>query len=252
MVFLVYLAPIDFWTVWVVLPLSALMCIGLVISACNATNLLDGLDGLCGGVTAIIAIGFLALSLLLEPYAPMGTRAYDLFRIAICLSMVGAILGFLPYNIPPASIFMGDAGSMLLGFFVATMMVMFCQPEGNAPGGNPRLLLAAIVVYALPIADTGLAVVRRFIAGKSIFAGDRSHLYDQLVDRGMSVKKVVVLFYILAAVAAALGIAVVATANTPLQGRHWLAICAALAVIVWVIFWKLHMIKPPPKEKNKQ
>ena len=69
--------------------------------------------------------------------------------------MAGAVLGFLPYNLPPASIFMGDAGSMLLGFFVATMMCLFCV-EGTA-----RWLVASAVVFSLPILDTGLAVVRR-------------------------------------------------------------------------------------------
>lgn len=245
MILLGQFAPESAWPLAAVLPISALMCIVLVVATCNATNLLDGLDGLCGGVTAIIAMGFLALAVLLAQYGddpavsnPLLTQDYNSLRVALCLAMAGAILGFLPYNIPPASIFMGDAGSMLLGFFVAAMMAMFCREN------TPRWLLAAIMVYSLPIADTGLAVVRRIVSGKSIFVGDRSHLYDQLVDRGMSVKKVVVLFYFLAAAAAGLGV----TLTWLLHGRQAIVVYAILAAIVWIVFWRMGMIKPPPKE----
>jgi UDP-GlcNAc:undecaprenyl-phosphate GlcNAc-1-phosphate transferase len=148
--------------------------------------------------------------------------------------MVGAVLGFLPYNLPPASIFMGDAGSMLLGFFVAAMLALFTQ-ESTA-----RWPLAAVVVFALAILDTALAVVRRLIAGKSIFAGDRSHLYDQLVDRGMSVKGVVGLFYLLATVAAVVGV----MGAIFLRVRFAAPIYLVLLIIIWVIFYKAGMLKP--------
>jgi len=221
---------------WVVVPLSVVMCLVAVIAACNATNLLDGLDGLCGGVTGIISLGFLALAVWLAMWGRYpGT---DELRVGLCLAMAGAVWGFLPYNIPPASIFMGDAGSMLLGFFVATMLALFCEE------GTSRWLLAALAVFALPILDTALAVVRRVLMGRNIFAGDRSHLYDQLVDRGMSVKQVVVLFYLLALVAAALGVSLAIW----LRGRHALIIYAVLLVGIWVAFWRLGMINPESDE----
>jgi UDP-GlcNAc:undecaprenyl-phosphate/decaprenyl-phosphate GlcNAc-1-phosphate transferase len=220
---------------YLVLPLSVIFCLMVVVAACNATNLLDGLDGLCGGVTGIIALGFLALAIWLALWNQFpGT---DELRVALCFAMAGAVLGFLPYNIPPASIFMGDAGSMLLGFFVATMMALFCQ-EGNA-----RWFIAALAVFILPILDTALAVVRRLAAGKPIFAGDRSHLYDQLVDRGMTVKQVVVLFYILAALAAAMGVVLAVFLHT----HQVIPIYIALFALVWVIFWRLGMISERPK-----
>jgi len=223
---------------WVLVPISAAMCIVLVIAACNATNLLDGLDGLCGGVTGIIALGFLALAVWLATWAHPGHENIDYIRVGLCLAMAGAVLGFLPYNIPPASIFMGDAGSMLLGFFVATSMVLFCQ-EGNA-----RWFVAAWAVFALPTADTGLAVIRRALSGKSIFAGDRSHLYDQLVDRGMSVKQVVVLFYILSVAAAVIGVVIAIT----VQGRYAVTVYAVLGVALSILFVKLGMVKPEPRK----
>jgi len=231
---------------FVLIPVSAIICFIMVIAACNAANLLDGLDGLCGGVTAIILLGFLALAVFLATYGRYGGTSLehggtDQIRIALCLAMVGAVLGFLPYNVPPASIFMGDAGSMLLGFFVATMMAMFCQE------GSLRWFVASCAVFALPILDTALAVVRRMLMGRNIFAGDRSHLYDQLVDRGMSVKKVVMLFYFLAAVAAVVGVVLAIF----LRLRYALPTYIVLLAVIWFIFYKLGMIKPPPRHPHE-
>ncbi len=221
--------------IWLVVILSAMGCLVLVVSTCNATNLLDGLDGLCGGVTAIISLGFLALAVWLASWGRFpGT---DELRVGLCMAMAGAILGFLPYNIPPASIFMGDAGSMLLGFFVATMMALFCQE------GNLRWLLAAIVIFALPIIDTSLAVVRRLRAGVSIFSGDRSHLYDQLVDRGMTVKQVVALFYVLAFASACMAVILAIELRT----RYALIIYATLFLFTWTLLWILDMTNPSQK-----
>jgi UDP-GlcNAc:undecaprenyl-phosphate GlcNAc-1-phosphate transferase len=216
----------TFGSDWVILPLSALACIVVVISACNATNLLDGLDGLCGGVTGIIALGFLALAVYLATYSNAPHEGTDEVRVCLSLAMAGAIFGFLPYNIPPASIFMGDAGSMLLGFYVATMMALFCDE------GPFRWFLASCVIFALPILDTGLAVVRRLRAGVSIFSGDRSHLYDQLVDRGMSVKQVVVLFYAMAVLTAVMGVFIAVHVRT----LYAVLLYAVLLVMIITIF----------------
>jgi len=222
---------------WIIIPASCILCIFVVICTCNATNLLDGLDGLCGGVTGIISLGFLALAVWLAMWNNF--PGIDQVRMVLCLAVAGAVLGFLPYNIPPASIFMGDAGSMMLGFFVATMMALFCL-EGNA-----RWLLASGVIFALPILDTSLAVIRRLRSGKSIFSGDRSHLYDQLVDRGMSVRQVVGLFYLLSILAAVVGV----TLSIVLRARHAIIVYVILLVMIWTIFYKLGMITPPEHGK---
>ena len=236
---LTILGPIFEWASaqppeWLILSASAVMCLMIVVGACNATNLLDGMDGLCGGVTAIIALGFLALAVWL---AMWNNTPADGIRVCLCLSMAGAVLGFLPYNLPPASIFMGDAGSMLLGFFVAMMMCLFCI-EGTA-----RWLVASAVVFSLPILDTGLAVVRRLASGKSIVSGDRSHLYDQLQDRGMTIKQVVALFYVLSSAAAIIGV----TVAIMLHLHEALPIYLVLLAAVILIFLLLGMMTPPPK-----
>ncbi len=218
---------------------SAAICVLLVIATCNATNLLDGLDGLCGGVTGIIALGFLALAVWLAMWghAPFNSE----LRVGLCLAMAAAVLGFLPYNMPPAKIFMGDSGSMLLGFFVAATMAMFCYE------GNIRWFLAACGIFALPIIDTGLAVVRRVLRRRSIFAGDRSHLYDQLVDRGMTVKRVVVLFYILAGVTAFFAVVLAIM----VRARYTAVIYAVLLAAIGFILHKMGMVTPPPRRPGR-
>lgn len=230
-------AGLDAAPGWILVPLSGVLCIVIVILTCNATNLLDGLDGLCGGVTGIIALGFLALSVWLVMFAGPGEYARYEVRVVLCLAMAGAVLGFLPYNIPPATIFMGDAGSMLLGFFVATMMALFCME------GKLRWFIAAWAVFALPTLDTGLAVVRRLLSGQSIFTGDRSHLYDQLVDRGMKVKQVVGLFYILGTVAAVVGVVLAIFVRARYAIIVYLVALAAAALL----FWRAGMVTPPSK-----
>jgi UDP-GlcNAc:undecaprenyl-phosphate GlcNAc-1-phosphate transferase len=228
-----FLAPFGLEvTDWLATVFSACLTMVVVIAACNATNLLDGLDGLAGGVTGIIALGFVALTVYLACYGHH--QDPDKFRVILCLAMAGAVLGFLPYNIHPASIFLGDAGSMLLGFFVATMIMLFGLE------GTGRWFLAACVIFGLPIIDTALAVVRRILSGMSIFAGDRSHLYDQLVDRGMSVKQVVVLFYALAVFVAVLGVGQAIF----LRARYALLMDLGILAVIAVIFAKMGMFRP--------
>ena len=160
-----------------------------VVGCCNATNLMDGLDGLCGGVTAVIGAGFLFLAVQLAMLSL--DPDWDAVRIVLALSLLGAVLGFVPYNFNPASIFMGDAGSMFLGYSCATLIILLAQEQS-------KWLLAALVMFALPILDTTLAFVRRWVNRRPLFSADRYHLHHQLVARGLSVRKTVVISYGLA------------------------------------------------------
>lgn len=134
--------------------LSIFIVIFFVVGATNSLNLLDGLDGLCAGVTAIITIAMLLLSIHLATWG--FSEVGDPVRIIICLGLVGGVCGFLPFNRYPAKIFMGDAGSMLLGFMVAALMILFAEQV-------PRWWMASIVVFGLPILDTAVALVRRLL-----------------------------------------------------------------------------------------
>src|SRR5687767_7128231 len=109
---------------WFVYLTSCALVVALVVFCCNATNLMDGLDGLCGGVTAIIAAGFLFLAVHLAMYGGGPGTNWDALRVVLGLSLLGAVLAFVPFNFNPASIFMGDAGSMFLGFACALMIIL--------------------------------------------------------------------------------------------------------------------------------
>jgi len=200
-----------------------------VVGATNSLNLLDGLDGLCAGVTAIITIAMLLLSVHLATWG--ASEIGDPVRIIICLGLVGAVCGFLPFNRYPAKIFMGDAGSMLLGFMVAAMMILFAEEI-------PRWWMASIVVFGLPILDTAVALVRRFLNHRPLFVSDRGHIYDQMVDRGIPLKKTVAICYMLAAVYAAIGFVM-----SQIRTRYAAVVYTAVFVISGIVVWKKGYLK---------
>ncbi len=183
--------------------LGALFVAMLVLGGCNATNLMDGLDGLAAGVTGAVALGFtfICVGLAMGVYGPDGAYSIlqDPVRIVLCLALLGTVLGFLPYNFNPANIFMGDAGSLLLGYLSVTLILMLAER------GDPQLVMAGLMVYALPMLDTSLAIVRRKMRGKPIFSPDNQHIHHQLIRSGLSVKQAVLVLYIVALGFAALG-----------------------------------------------
>ena len=182
---------------WLAVALSVPLTLLIVVGACNAVNVLDGLDGLCAGVLGIVCTGYLGLALYLR--AGSDWNAMDVQRVVLSLAVMGAAFGFLPYNRHPATIFMGDAGSMFLGLNAAVLILLFAESV------SLKFALAGLMVFGLPVADMSLAMVRRRRAGKPLMQGDRSHFYDQLVDRGHSVPKVVTVAYVLAAMCVVLG-----------------------------------------------
>jgi len=182
--------PIDI-VYWVGTAIIAIAVLGL----CNASNLIDGLDGLLGGTTAIAQAGLLVLALGLA-LADDGPR--DSQRIILCLAVLGACLGFLPHNFNPATIFLGDAGSLMLGFCTCVIILTL----GDT--GKTHLVAAGLIVYALPIIDTSLAIVRRKMEGKKISAADDQHLHH-LLKRALGVKGAVLTLYGIAGVFAVLG-----------------------------------------------
>ncbi len=182
---------------------SALVAIIVIVSTCNATNLLDGLDGLCSGVTGVMAAGYLMLSVYLAHHALAPAVPVDPVRICLSLALLGAVLGFLPFNFNPASIFMGDTGSMFLGYMCGTMILLFGQ------NGVLKWFLSAIIMFGLPMMDTLLAIVRRKLNGKNIFSPDSNHFHHFLIRHGFSVRRAVVLSYAVAAVFVSFGLVIV-------------------------------------------
>jgi UDP-GlcNAc:undecaprenyl-phosphate GlcNAc-1-phosphate transferase len=221
---------------WVTYLSSSVVVIGVVVACCNATNLMDGLDGLCGGVTAVIAAGFLFLAVHLAVSSGGLDPNLDAMRIVIAIALLGAVLGFIPYNFNPASIFMGDTGSMFLGFCCAAMIILMSQ------GQHWRWFLASMVMFALPVLDTALAFARRWVNGRPIFSADKLHFHHQLVARGFSVKKTVLISYGLAVFFAVAG-AMIAIMRT----RYAVAFYLIIFGYIIVAAYKMGMVHEKPR-----
>lgn len=221
----------EMWNIILGIP----MILFFILGATNSLNLLDGLDGLCAGATAIITIAYLLLAVILATwgYSPVG----DPVRLILCLAMVGGVLGFLPMNRHPAKIFMGDAGSVLLGFIAGTLMLLFMERFG-------RWSVAAIVVFGLPILDTAVAMVRRFINKRPIFLSDRGHIYDQFMDRGWSLRKAVKVCYLLTGVFAIMGLII-----SQIRFRYAIIFFVAILIISSLIVWRRGFLQIPEKKK---
>ncbi|MEM9881964.1 MAG: MraY family glycosyltransferase [Planctomycetota bacterium] len=197
-----------------------------VVGGCNAVNLLDGLDGLAGGVVVIAMTGLLAIAVLAGLNPDIALMKLDsATRLVLSLATVGAVLGFLVYNWNPASIFMGDAGSLLLGFLCVTAVLLF----GDLGSWSPKLVTAGLIVLALPITDTSLAIVRRKVRGQPVFSPDNQHLHHLLRRAGLSVKQSVGVMYAAAAGFAVIGVAFVAF---EVPWRYSLGFCGLLYLII--------------------
>jgi UDP-GlcNAc:undecaprenyl-phosphate GlcNAc-1-phosphate transferase len=213
---------------------SAVITVFILLGAGNATNLIDGLDGLCAGVIGIISVGFLIIATHLAAWRSSPT--WDPVRMTLAVALFGACLAFLRYNFNPAQVFMGDAGSLLLGFNAAALILLFAERH------KARWFVGALMVFALPVFDTALAILRRWLNRRPLFTGDRSHFYDQLRQRGFSVRQTVLISYGLAFFYAAVGCLVLYV-----QGR-WAAmifVIVALVSLLAVIHQRMLRREPP-------
>ncbi|MFQ5428696.1 MAG: glycosyltransferase family 4 protein [Phycisphaerae bacterium] len=206
--------------------LGFVFCAAVLAGATNATNLIDGLDGLCAGVAGIAACGFLVEVWLLGEAGAISSTDSGLI-VVLCVGMLGACLAFLVFNFNPASMFMGDSGSLLLGFSVALVIILFAEHA------SWRGLSAALVCFGFPIFDTGLAVGRRWRNGKPLFIGDRSHFYDQIRDRGLTVRQTVLVCYGLG-----LAFAVLGAVMTRLPEVWAMLIFGAIPVVAGFACWR--------------
>lgn len=167
-----------------------------VLGGTNAANLIDGLDGLLSGVTAIAVGGFLIVALTLA-LRDDGVR--DAQRIILCLAVLGACLGFLPHNFNPANIFLGDSGSLLLGYCSVVIILTL----GDT--GKTHLVAAGMLIWAIPVIDTALAIVRRKLARKRMSDADDQHLHH-MFKRALGVKGAVLALYGIGGTFAFLGV----------------------------------------------
>lgn len=174
---------------WLTGVLSMVWIVGVI----NSFNMLDNMDGLSGGVAAIVATA-MAVVMLTTP--DPGTARPQLFVAVLLMVVVGALFGFLFHNRPPARIFMGDAGSYLIGFLIAVAMLMATYAGSEE---RPHAVLAPLCAMAVPLYDMGTVLWIRIREGRSPFVGDRSHFSHRLVDLGLSRTQAVLTIYLVSA-----------------------------------------------------
>ena len=204
---------------WELGALSIPVTVIWIVAITNAVNLIDGLDGLACGVSTISAATMLVIALRVEEW-----------NVAVMMAaLVGACIGFLPYNFNPAKIFMGDTGSTFLGFIMATVSV-----EGMFKQYTIISFVVPFLMLGLPIFDVCFAVVRRVSHGQSPMKPDRGHVHHRLIDMGFSQKQAVGVLYVISAI---LGLsAVVLTEGGAEKAMIFLMAMAAAAGIAWRVF----------------
>ncbi len=196
------------------LPFTAFLLLGAI----NSLNLLDGMDGMLGSVGAIISLALAGMAAMAGNWAVAG----------LATALAGALLAFLRYNLPPASIYLGDSGSMLVGLVVGSLAI-----ESSLKAPTTIALSAPVVLLTLPIFDTAAAIIRRKLTGRSIYTTDRGHLHHCLLRRGYSVWRVLLL---VCSFSAATGLAVLASEAF---NNEWIALLTGLAVVAILIVTRL-------------
>ncbi|MEA2173170.1 MAG: UDP-GlcNAc:undecaprenyl-phosphate/decaprenyl-phosphate GlcNAc-phosphate transferase, partial [Blastocatellia bacterium] len=201
------------------LPLALSFALTLLwtIGVTNAFNLIDGMDGLAAGSALFASLVILVVALVFG-HAMVAV-------IAIILS--GALIGFLRYNFNPASIFLGDSGSLLIGFTLATLSI-----QGSQKASTAIAVAIPILTFGVPVIDTGFTLIRRFISGMPLLEGDREHIHHMLLDRGWSHRRVVFVLYGASALLGLLALLFVGNAGGPTTGLLLFVIGVVVALVV--------------------
>lgn len=206
---------------FIAVPLTMLWVIGVT----NAFNLIDGLDGLSAGLAFIACITMTIVAFL--------SGKADMEVITLTIILGGAILGFLPYNFNPASIFMGDTGAQLLGFLLASIAM-----RGAIKSASAIVLAVPILALGLPIYDTIFAIIRRKVNGKSIAEADRGHLHHRLLDMGLTQRQAVIIMYI---ISIALGF--IAVIVMQLTNKSAYTVLGVVIIVIVLLAWKFGLFR---------
>ena len=208
-----------YWVLgWLSVPVTVLW----IVAITNSVNLIDGLDGLANGVSAISATTMLVIALV---------TAQNQVAIALA-ALVGACVGFMPYNMNPAKMFMGDTGATFLGYILATMSI-----QGLFKYYAVITFVVPFLILGLPIFDTTFAFIRRIAHGQSPMHADRGHIHHRLIDMGLNQKQAVATLYVISAI---LGLSAVVL-TTSGEGRAmllFLVLCIVAVVAARVVFPK--------------
>ncbi|WP_409967299.1 MraY family glycosyltransferase [Bengtsoniella intestinalis] len=219
---------------WVLGGLSIPMTVIWIVAITNAVNLIDGLDGLAIGVSAISATTVLVIALLVSEG-----------QVAILMAaLVGACVGFMPYNLNPAKMFMGDTGATFLGFILACISI-----QGLFKFYAVISFAVPFLILGLPIFDTAFAMTRRILKGQSPMVADRGHIHHRLIDMGLNQKQAVATLYVISAI---LGLSAVVLTTS---GEVRAIICFLALCVVALVAWRVvfHIEKPlqQPEETDQ-
>jgi UDP-GlcNAc:undecaprenyl-phosphate GlcNAc-1-phosphate transferase len=195
-------------SIWLDYPLTVFW----LLLTSNALNLIDGLDGLCAGMGLVATLALFAAALLHGNY-PL---AYVTFPLA------GALVGFLCYNINPATVFLGDSGALLIGFLLGCYGMIWTQKASTLLS-----MLVPLLALSIPLLDVSLSVLRRFLSNQPIFGADRGHIHHRLLERGLSPRKAMLVLCLFAALAAALALLGTSFLGGRYQGFVILLFCIA-------------------------
>jgi UDP-GlcNAc:undecaprenyl-phosphate/decaprenyl-phosphate GlcNAc-1-phosphate transferase len=198
---------------WLATGIDLALTVFWVLLITNAFNLIDGLDGLAAGSAVVSGIAVFGVALF----------AHNTLIAALVLALTGATLGFLPFNFYPAKIFMGDSGSLFIGFLLSALVL-----AGADKVPRRFAVVIAVLTFGLPILDITLAVVRRLIRGQSLFRADADHIHHKLLKRGLSQPQAVIVLYAATGVFGSLGRVVLL--------RHSLLVPVLLALAVAIYF----------------
>ena len=213
---------------WADMLLTVFWLVGFI----NAVNLVDGLDGLAGGIGGIACLGVLYFGWLYQ----------NIYLLFISMAAIGGLAGFLVYNRHPARIFMGDAGSLPLGYLLAVFMVLTGNQIGGFGGAAIAVFLAAVPVY-----DTALSILRRKLHGRGIFEPDRSHFYNLLMDKkGLSHRGTVWFIYMICGLMA---LTAIVLDYVPPIYRYITAVAVIIAAFAASI--KNHLLEVDPPEQEE-
>lgn len=207
---------------WVLGGLSVPFTVIWIVAITNSVNLIDGLDGLADGVSAISATTMLVIALL-----------YSEAQVAIVMAaLVGACVGFMPYNLNPAKMFMGDTGATFLGYILATMSI-----QGLFKYYAVISFVVPFLILGLPIFDTSFAFIRRIAHGQSPMHADRGHIHHRLIDMGLNQKQAVATLYVISAILG-LSAVVLTTGGEQKAMLFFVTLCIVAAVAARVVFPK--------------
>ena len=215
---------------------SIILTLGWIVGITNAINLIDGLDGLSSGICIISSVSLLIIFSL--NYSPM-------IAIILITALAGSLVGFIPFNFNPAKTFIGDTGSNFLGYSLAVISIL-----GVAKTYTAIVIVAPLIVLALPVFDTVWAIIRRTVKGKSIKAvvqADKGHLHHRLMAKGYTQKQAVFILY---GISATFGIFAVIL----LDSGIWKALSFALMVIAVVAigYKNIFKIKELERDENEK